>query len=60
MRANIPIADGDLVPVFYSLSSQPEEIALLQVQQDWLCFLNMMRRQAINVMSEKKIGRSNR
>lgn len=38
MRAIIPITDGDLVPVTYSLSSQPVDMAPLQVQRGlFLC-----------------------
>lgn len=38
MRAIIPIADGDLVPVTYSLSSQPVDMALLKVQRGLFLF----------------------
>ena len=57
MRANIPIADWDLVPIFYSLSARTVEMALLRVQQGWLCLLNTMLGQAISITSEKKTGR---
>lgn len=38
MSANIPAADGDLVPGTYLLSSQPVEMGLLKVQQGLFLF----------------------
>lgn len=56
MRANTSLADGHLVPVTCSLSSQPIEISLLWCSEVGSYFLNTMLEYTISVSREKQMS----
>lgn len=55
VRVTASLADGDLVPVTYSRSSQPVEISFLQCSGVGSCFLNMLEH-IISATSEQQIS----